>query len=773
MTVLRPHSAHWGAFTAEVEDGRVVGVRGFARDPAPPPLLASIPDLVHAPCRIDRPYVRKGWLQGRRAGHARGGDPFVPVSWEKALGLVAEEAARVRSEHGAASIFGGSYGWSSAGRFHHARTQLHRYLGVTGGYTGQVTNYSYAAGMTLMPHIVGGNECIQGPTTDWPAIIANAKLFVAFGGLAAKNGLVTSGGGGVHEYGSWHRRAARAGVRIVNISPVQGDVPADVGAEWIPIRPGSDTALMLGMAHAILVAGQEDRDFLDRCTEGFDGFRAYVMGETDGTPKTVEWAASLADVPAQTIRQLAEDIVRLPSMLTAAWSLQRADFGEQPFWMLVALASLAGQVGRPGCGFAFGYGSINGMGTPRLELSTPAMSTGHNPAGSWIPVARITDMLEKPGEAYDYNGQRRQYPDTRMIFWAGGNPFHHHQDLNRLLRAWARVDTVVVNEPWWTTLARHADIVLPATTTLERNDIGSSSRDRFILAMHQAVGPQAQARNDFDIFADLADAAGVREKFTEQRDEFAWLRFLYDRTRHQAQLAGQEMADFDTFWAQGFVEFPVPEAAYTQFANFRADPKAHRLRTESGKIQLGSPRLAKFGYADCPGHPAWHSPREWQLSALAEKYPLHLLTSQPATRLHSQGDPGRVARESKIQGREPVRMHPEDAAQRGLQEGQVVKLFNDRGACLGGLVLDDGLRRGVVVMATGAWLDPLEPGVPGSLCVHGNPNVLTRDEGTSALGQGPVAQSCLVEIAAFEGKLPPVSVHLPPPIEEISPEGRA
>jgi len=773
MTVLRPHAAHWGAFTAEIEDGRVVGVRGFARDPAPPALLASIPDLVHAPCRIDRPYVRKGWLQGRRAGHARGGDTFVPVSWEKALGLVAGEAARVRSEHGAGSIFGGSYGWSSAGRFHHARTQLHRYLGVTGGYTGQVTNYSYAAGMTLMPHIVGGNECIQGPTTDWPAIIANAKLFVAFGGLAAKNGLVTSGGGGVHEYGSWHRRAARAGVRIVNISPVRGDVPDDVGAEWIPIRPGSDTALMLGMAHAILVAGQEDRDFLDRCTEGFDGFRAYVMGETDGTPKTAEWAASLADVPAETIRQLAEDVVRLPSMLTAAWSLQRADFGEQPFWMLVALASLAGQVGRPGCGFAFGYGSINGMGTPRLELSTPSMSTGHNPAGSWIPVARITDMLEKPGEAYDYNGQRRLYPDTRMIFWAGGNPFHHHQDLNRLLRAWARVDTVVVNEPWWTTLARHADIVLPATTTLERNDIGSSSRDRFILAMHQAVGPQAQARNDFDIFADLADAAGVREKFTEQRDEFAWLRFLYDRTRHQAHLAGQEMADFDTFWAQGFVEFPIPEATYTQFETFRADPKAHRLRTESGRIQLGSPRLAKFGYADCPGHPAWRSPREWQLSALAEKYPLHLLTSQPATRLHSQGDPGRVARESKIQGREPVRMHPEDAALRGLQEGQVVKLFNDRGACLGGLVLDDGLRRGVVVMATGAWLDPLEPGVPGSLCVHGNPNVLTRDEGTSALGQGPVAQSCLVEIAAFESKLPPVSVHLPPPIEEISPEERA
>lgn len=766
MTILRPHSSHWGAFSAEVEDGRIVGVRPFARDPDPPALISQTPDLVHAPCRIDRPYARKGWLAGRRAGHARGGDPFVPLSWDRALSLVAEEVARTRAEHGAASIFGGSYGWASAGRFHHARTQLHRYLGLGGGYTNQVTNYSYAAGMTLMPHLVGGNECIQGPTTDWPAILGNAKLVVAFGGLALKNGLVTSGGGGAHEYALWFRRAAEAGIRVVNISPVRGDAPSFLNAEWVPIRPGGDAALMLGMAHTILAEGLQDADFLEECTDGFETFRAYVLGETDGTPKSADWAAPLADIPAHAIRALARDIARLPTMLTTAWSLQRADHGEQPFWLTVALASLTGQVGLPGRGFAFGYGSINGMGTPRTELPVPALAAGHNPAGSWIPVARITDMLERPGAEYDYNGQRRTYPDTRMILWAGGNPFHHHQDLNRLLRAWARAETIVVSEPWWTTLARHADIVFPATTTLERNDIGASSRDRFIMAMHQAVAPQGLARNDFDIFADLAEAAGFREKFTEQRDEFAWLRFLYDRTRHQVRLAGHQMPDFEEFWAEGHVEFPVPEAPYTQFEKFREMPAANRLRTESGKIQLASARLAKFAYADCPGHPVWHAPREWQLSALAERYPLHLLSFQPETRLHGQGDPGRVSLASKISGREPIRMHPEDAAARGLEAGQVVRVFNDRGACLAGLVLEEGLRRGVVAMATGAWLDPLEPGVPGSLCVHGNANVLTRDEGTSALGQGPSAQSCLVEIEAWTGDLPPVRVHAPPAIED-------
>lgn len=767
MTIQHiPHASHWGAFTALVENGRMVGVQPFARDPNPGSMITAMPGLVHAPCRVDRPYARKGWLQGRRAGHPRGGDAFVPLSWDKAIALVAEETQRVRAEHGHPSVFGGSYGWSSAGRFHHARTQLHRFLGLGGGYTAQLTNYSYAAGMTLMPHLVGDNTCIQGPVTDWGAILGNAKLMVAWGGLALKNGLVTSGGGGAHEYSQWLRRAAEAGLRIVNVSPVRGDVPDWLNAEWLPIRPGSDAAMMLAMAHTIITENLTDDDFLARCTDGYETLRAYVLGEADATPKTPGWAAPLCDVPAETIAQLGRDIARLPTMLTTSWSIQRADHGEQPYWLTVALASLTGQVGKPGQGFAFGYGSINGMGTPRIELATPSLSAGHNPAASAIPVARITDMLENPGAEYDYNGQRRTYPDARMIFWAGGNPFHHHQDLNRLLRAWSRPDTIVVSEPWWTTLARHADIVFPATTTMERNDIGSSSRDRFILAMKQCVAPQGQARNDFDIFGDLADASGFKEKFTEQRDEGAWLRFLYGRARHQVQVSGHDMPDFDTFWDSGHVEFPMPEAHYTQFANFRTDPAAHPLRTESRKIQLASARIEKFGYADCPGHPVWREPREWQLSAEAEKYPLHLLSSQPATRLHGQGDPGIVSRASKIQGREPIRLHPHDAAARGLQDGQVVRVFNDRGACLAGLVLDDGLRRGVVSMPTGAWLDPLEPGVPGSLCVHGNANVLTRDVGTSALGQGPVAQSCLVEIEAWVGALPPITVHSPPRIEE-------
>ncbi|MFQ3622856.1 MAG: molybdopterin-dependent oxidoreductase [Acetobacteraceae bacterium] len=766
MTVAVPHASHWGAFDAIVERGRVTSVRPFSRDRFPGSLIDSVPDIVHAPSRIDRPYVRRGWLEGRRGGAARGGEPFVPVSWDRAIGLVAEELSRVRAAHGNTAIFGGSYGWSSAGRFHHARTQLQRCLALLGGYTGQATNYSYAAGMTLMPHIVGTNDCIQGPATDWPSIIANARILLCFGGLPLKNGEVCAGGAGEGQYRRWLREAAGSGIRIVNVSPLRQDAPEFLRAEWLPIRPGTDTALMLALAHGIVAEGLEDRDFLATHCVGWPRLRAYILGESDGVAKTPLWASAITGLEAGTIAALARAIATEPTMITAAWSIQRQDRGEQPYWMTVALAAITGGIGRPGTGFAFGYGSINGVGNPRRDLPVPSLSPGRNPTGLFIPVARITDMLENPGGVCDYNGRRITYPDTRLVYWAGGNPFHHHQDLNRLLRAWAKPETIVVHEPWWTALARHADIVLPATTTLERNDIAASSRDRFVLAMREAVPPQGQARDDWSILADIADAFGLRDRFTEQRDESAWLRHLYDGARAAWTEAGLETPDFDTFWQRGHLEFAPPERPFVLFEGFRADPYAEPLNTPSGKVELFSETIAGFGYDDCPGHPVWQEPREWLGAPAAARFPLHLLSFQPATRLHGQCDQGRVSLASKVEGREPLLIGPEDAAARGIASGDIVRVFNDRGACLAGAVVTEGILRGVVAMATGAWLDPLEPGVPGSLCVHGNPNVLTRDEGTSRLGQGPVAQSCLVEIERWRGPLPPVRVHAPPVIAE-------
>ncbi len=764
MTEIKPHAAHWGAFHAVIDQDRLSAVRPFPGDPDPPRILQSLPEAVHSPLRIDRPHVRKGWLAGDRAGGTpRGAEPFVPVDWDTAIRLCAGEVARVRDTHGAASNFGGSYGWSSAGRFHHARSQLHRLLAASGGFTAQLTNYSYAAGMTLMPHVMGDNDTIWGPVPAWPDIAAHARLMVCFGGITLRNGQITNGGGGRHEMALWLRRAAEAGLRLVNVSPIRGDMPDWARAEWLPVRPGTDTALMLAMAHVLIAENRHDQDFLDRCTTGFAQLRTYVTGGADGIAKTPAWAAAITGIPAETIATLARDCASQPTMLSAAWSLQRAERGEQPFWMLAALAAMLGGIGKPGQGFAYGMGSENGMGVPRVELPSIRLPSLPNPANSAIPVARIADMLENPGGAYQYNGRDLRYPDARLIWWAGGNPFHHHQDLNRLLRAWAKAETIIVSECWWTSHARHADIVLPATTTLERDDIASSSADRHILAMKRAVPRQGQARDEFDYMADIAEALGVRPRFTGQRDVNAWLRAMYGRSAEQARQLGVDLPTFDAFWDQGFVEVAAPARAIVPYEDFARDPAAHPLNTPSGRIEIFSETIARFGYDDCPGHPAWFAPREY-LGAAA-KYPLHLLSVQPATRLHSQMDQAPVSRASKIAGREPLTMNAADAAARGLRDGDVVRVHNARGSCLAGLVTADALLPGVAVLATGAWFDPLVPGEPGSMCVHGNPNVLTQDIGTSRLGQGPVAQSCLVEIEKWTGDLPPVMVTTPPAIE--------
>lgn len=759
------HSSHWGAFSAEVEDGRLVSVQPFAKDPDPSPLIRSIPEAVHDESRVARPSIRKGWLDHGPGGNrgARGAEPFVEVPWDEALDMVADEIGRVRHAHGNDAIFGGSYGWSSAGRFHHAKTQLQRYLNTVGGYTSSVHTYSIAAGYAILPHILGTARAAMTEATGWDAIIGNTNLLVAFGGIPLKNMQVLSGGPAEHATGPALKAAVEAGVEIVNVSPVRDDVADHLGAEWLALRPNTDVALMLALAHVLETEGRADRAFLESHCIGYDRFRNYLLGTSDGQPKSPEWAAGITEIDAETIRGLARRMATRRTLVNTNWSLQRADHGEQSFWMTITLAAMLGGIGLPGQGFGFGYGSMGNTGNSRHPAPTPELARGENPCKSWIPVARIADMLLEPGGAYEFDGEKRTYPDIRLVYWCGGNPFHHHQDLNRLVRAWRRPETIIVNEPWWTATAKYSDIVLPATTTLERNDIGASSKDRFIMAMEQAVAPVGEARNDFDIFRALSRRAGTEDIFTEGRDENAWLRHLYDRARQRAAEQDLTFPDFDAFWETGHVEIPRAAHPVVMLADFRTDPAAHPLSTPSGRIELFSKTVDGFGYDDCPGHPVWLEPVEWLGAEAATTFPLHMISNQPKTRLHGQMDNGTVSRADKIGGREPVWIHPDDARTRDIGDGDVVRVFNRRGALLAGVRITDEVRPGVIQLATGAWYDPVDPRTDASLDKHGNPNVLTIDKGTSRLGQGPIAHSALVEVELFEGELPGVTAHTPPP----------
>ena len=626
------------------------------------------------------------------------------------LDLLATELSRVKTEHGNESIFAGSYGWASAGRFHHAQSQVHRFLNLFGGYTYSVDTYSTAALTVLLPYIFGEKPYLWQNCTSWRVIAEHTDTVVMFGGVPVKNAQVNPGGSGRHGVKEALESCKERGVEFINLSPLRDDAEEFLNTQWLALRPNTDTAVILGLAHTILEMGAADEGFLDSHCVGFDRFRDYLLGVTDGIAKDADWAADISGLDAQDIRVLARRMTKGRTFITLSWSIQRTHHGEQPYWAGTALAAMLGQIGLPGGGIGFGYGAVGGIGNATVDVPLPTFSQGQNAVETYIPVARITDLLSKPGETIDYNGKRLTLPDIRLVYWCGGNPFHHHQDLNALIEAWKRPDTVVIQDPWWTPAARHADIVLPATSALERNDIGVAKQDSYMTAMHQAVQPVGAARNDFDIFADLSTRLGLRSTFTEDRDEMQWLRHMYEVSRQQVAQQGIEMPGFDAFWGEGRFQFPSPEEQPVLFNAFRENPQSHPLTTPTGKIEIYSETIAGYGYDDCPGHPTWMEPVEWLGSADTERFPLHLISNQPRTRLHSQLDPGTTSVNSKIHGREPMRMNPKDAKTRGLKENDVVRIFNDRGACLAGVRITDNVREGVIELSTGAWYDPLEAG---------------------------------------------------------------
>ena len=749
-------AAHWGVYEVEYDDkGQATTLHPFSHDPDPSPIgLHMLSDEV-ARLRVRRPAFRKSWLERGPGANSdkRGQEPFVELPWDEALDRVAAELKRVKDTHSNCAIFGGSYGWSSAGRFHHAQSQVHRFLNAIGGYVRHMDSYSLGAARVLMPHVVAGMEELMSMHTSWDVLAEHCKLFVTFGGAPHKNAQINAGGAMVHRLkdGLYGMRAK--GVRFVNITPTGEDLDTGGDVEWLAIRPNTDAAMILALCHVLLTENLHDRDFLDRCTVGFDRFAPSLAG------KTPEWAEGICGIPASRIRALAREMAATRTTVNINWSLQRSHHGEQPFWALVTLACMLGQIGLPGGGFGASYGPTNIMGSDSPLFSGPTLSQGTNAVRDFIPVARFSDMLLNPGAKIPYNGQEITYPDIRLIYWAGGNPFHHHQDLNRLRTAWRKPETIVFNEQFWTPAAKMADIVLPATTGLERDDIGYARREPFLIAMKKAREPIGEARDDYWIFSEITRRLGAADVYTEGRDEMQWLAHMYEEGRQKSARMGVDLPSFAEFWEAGITKVPGENTDPVMLAKFRADPAAHPVKTPSGRIEIFSEKIASFGYDDCPGHATWMEPVEWLGAKKAEHYPLHMLSDQPTDKLHSQLDHSPHARSTKVKGRQPITLHPDDARARGLADGDLVRVFNDRGACLAAVRLSDRIRRNVVRLSTGAWFDPELSGSNAPLEKHGNPNALTLDIGASKLSQGCIAQTCLVEIERFDGPAPEVTAH--------------
>src|SRR3954454_8934194 len=306
---FKPHTSHWGVFSARQGEAGLE-VRSYAGDPDPNRIIDNFPGALRHQARITQPAIRRGWLErGPGPDDRRGRDEFVSVSWEKALDLLGDELARIRDTRGPGAVFGGSYGWSSAGRFHHAQSQVHRFLNLAlGGYVRSVNSYSSGASNVILPHVVGPTEDVSRRNVSWESIAAHSEVVLAFGGMALKNSMVAGGGISKHiERGSMQVAAAR-GCVFIGVGPLRDDMPAEARAEWLTITPNTDTALMLAIMHTLVDAGLHDRAFLDRYTAGWPVLEAYLLGRDDGQPKDAAWAAPITGIPADRITALARSL---------------------------------------------------------------------------------------------------------------------------------------------------------------------------------------------------------------------------------------------------------------------------------------------------------------------------------------------------------------------------------------------------------------------------------------------------------------------------------
>ncbi|MDO5620292.1 MAG: molybdopterin-dependent oxidoreductase [Paracoccus sp. (in: a-proteobacteria)] len=741
-------ASHYGPFEAVVKDGRMVAVNPLAElDGRPTEMLTHgiIDRTYDEKTRINYPMVRKSYLEGWQTGDTkpelRGKEPFVRVDWDTAYKLAAKAIVDTISEHGNEAVFSSSYGgWSHSGTMRPNVLQG-RLFNLLGGCTITVGDWSGGASEIALPHIIGDMEVFS-PQTAWEVIRDNTEVFVLLGCDPIKNNRIENR---VADHGMsapWEM-IRDAGVQFLSINPQKTASDAYLNAEWLKIIPNTDVPLFLGMAYHVLENGWQDDAYLAKYTTGSDRWIAYVKGEDDGTPKTPEWAAAICGIDAAKIRELAELFATRKTQFAGAWSLQRAQHGEMTHWVIINFAALLGKIGKPGEGVGFSW-HFGGGGMPQSGHRVPrGLAQGKNFTKTVCPASRITEMLENPGMAFSYNGNPNTYPDVKMIYNAGNNFMSHQQDVNRLIKALEKVDTIVCQDVWWCAATQWADIIMAANSPVERDDLSSGgfySNDR-VYAMKKIIDPVAESKSDYDIFAELGAYLGVEQQFTDGLEYMDHLRAAYDRT------SAAETVPFEEFWEKGYVRLPMPEKArsWVRHGAFYENPEENPLHTESGKIEMFCESIARMGHDDCPGMPIWMEPHEYLGNA--KEGQLHVVSPHPWYRLHSQMANSESLRNMyMVQGREPVLINRQDAEARGITDGDIVELYNDRGTVIAGAILSDEIMPGVMSIYEGGWPDVDSKG----RCNGGQVNFITSTVRASGLSEATSANTCLAWLRKCE-----------------------
>lgn len=767
--------SHWGAFRAQIYGGKVQAIQPLETDKHPTEMLNGIKGIIYSPSRVRYPMVRLDWLKKHKySAETRGNNRFIRVTWDEAIDLFYRELERVQKQYGPWALHAGQTGWNQTGAFHNCTAMMQRAVGMHGNYITKVGDYSTGAGQTIMPYVLGSTE-VYAQGTSWTEILEHSDNIILWANDPVKN-LQVGWNCETHQSFGYldqlKEKIAKGEVNVVSVDPVKNKTQRFLQNDHLYINPQTDVAFMLAVAHVLYTEDLYDKTFISTYCLGFDDFIQYVLGNTkDKIERTPEWAAKICGVTPESIRDFARMLVKGRTQLLFGWCIQRQEHGEQPYWMGAVLAAMIGQIGLPGGGISYGH-HYSGIGVPSTGFAGPGGfprnldqgakpkwdNTNFNGYSRTIPVARWIDAILEPGKKINHNGNTVTLPGFKMMVISGNNPWHHHQDRNKMKRAFQKLETVVTIDFNWTATCRFSDIVLPACTQWERNDIDSygSYSGKGLIAMHRLVDPMFQSRTDFEIMTELTRRFGRHEEFTRGMDEMEWVRSLYNDCK-KANEGKFEMPEFDEFWEQSVLEFGEGKP-WVRHADFRKDPEINALGTPSGFIEITSRKIGRYGYEHCQEHPMWFEKTERSHGGPgSDKYPFWLQSCHPDKRLHSQMCESEAFRATyAVQGREPVYINPMDAKAKGIKAGDLVRVFNGRGQLLAGAVLSDSYPRGVIRIEEGAWYGPLSE-KEGAICTYGDPNTLTLDLGTSELAQATSANTCIVDFEKFTGKVPPVT----------------
>jgi anaerobic dimethyl sulfoxide reductase subunit A len=727
---------------AHVAEGRIVRLETDDRpeDPVARPQLRA--------CTRGRAYLRRQYHPDRltepleRVG-PRGEGRFRPVSWEHALDRFAEQLRRVRGEYGngALHVPYGTGGYSQMTGSQTAR----RMLNLFGGQLGIYNSYSWGATNIVTPLTVGTVKC-GSERQDW----LNSKLILMWGWNPAEGRDGTNSDYFVH-------LARRAGARVICIDPRHTPSAASLADEWVPLRPGTDAALMTAMAYVILSEGLHDEGFVRRCCSGFDAaqmpaatqgaesYSDYVLGQRDGIPKTPEWAEAITAVPRDVIARLAREYATTrPAMLYQGYAMQRRDYGEQVVRAGMALAAITGNLGRSG-GWASGLSS---QPTPGPYWSV--FPEEENPHGLAIPCFLWAEAIRRGREmgvaegvrGLQARGLQRLDSDIKLVWSVASNVLaNQHGDLNRtaeLLRDESKLEYLVVQDNFLTPTARFADLVLPACTQFETWGVADGWKyGQEVLLMPKLVEPLGQSKSDYRIAAQLAERLGIADAYTQGRDERDWTEWALDQYREHwlPELPSlDEMLERDLGAFSLTITDPV-----IGLAEFAESPEEHPLDTPSGRIELFSSVLHEHGEPErVPAVPKYIQEEESPFGPEAASYPLQCIAHHTMARVHSTHDNNDWLREAHPQR---LWIHPFDAEPRGLTDGELVRVYNGRGATVVPCLVTQRILPGVVNLPQGTWWTPDADGVDQ----RGSVNVLTSERWTP-YAHGAALQTVMVQV---------------------------